>query len=219
MLPKQKEIKLIELFKVCNNCGILKLWTDFHKRKDFRFGIYTICKLCKSVFDKNYYKANKKRLKLYQKGYRKNNKEKVSAVLSAWQKNNPKYNHYQKIYARKLSKNPKFKLNHNIRSAIGKSLKGNKNGKRWETLVGYTLQKLKKHLEKQFTGGMTWENYGRGGWVVDHKIPISVFNFAESKHRDFRRCWALKNLQPMWARENVIKSNKLNNHFQPSLGF
>ncbi len=93
----------------------------------------------------------------------------------------------------------------------------NKNGQHWEDLVGYPLADLMKHLEKQFANGMTWENYGK--WHIDHIIPISAFNFTLPKHLDFRKCWALKNLQPMWAKDNKEKQNKLSQDFQPSLGF
>lgn len=104
-----------------------------------------------------------------------------------------------------------------MRRSIYDSLKGNKHGHHWEDLVGYTFQKLKKHLEKQFKTGMTWQNYGQ--WHVDHKIPISVFNFKKATDIDFRRCWALKNLQPMWAIENLKKHVKIERPFQPSLAF
>lgn len=65
--------------------------------------------------------------------------------------------------------------------------------------------------------GMTWGNYGINGWTIDHKIPISVFNFTSSDHEDFKRCWALSNLQPLWAYDNISKGAKLTKHFQPSL--
>jgi len=62
---------------------------------------------------------------------------------------------------------------------------------------------------------MSWENYGK--WHIDHIIPISKFNFITSEHLDFKRCWALKNLQPLEAKQNMSKGKKLNNSFQPSL--
>ncbi len=105
-------------------------------------------------------------------------------------------------------------LSMNISTAIWASLKGNKGG-HWETLVGYNLEQLKKHLEKQFQPGMTWDNYGE--WHIDHKIPKSVFNFSKPEHMDFKRCWALKNLQPMWKNENLSKYNKLSIQFQPNM--
>lgn len=83
--------------------------------------------------------------------------------------------------------------------------------------MGYTVDDLKKHLEKLFTEGMSWDKFLKGEIQVDHKTPIAVFNFTSSAHKDFRRCWALSNLQPMWARDNLIKGAKLEHHFQPSL--
>ena len=112
-----------------------------------------------------------------------------------------------------------FKLNSNIRGAIGKSLRGNKHGRHWEFLVGYTLADLKKHLERRFKKGMTWDNHGITGWHIDHKIPKTMFNFIKPEDDDFKKCWALKNLRPMWYKENIIKSNKIDKHFQPSLIF
>jgi hypothetical protein len=62
---------------------------------------------------------------------------------------------------------------------------------------------------------MTWGNYGQ--WHVDHKIPISAFNYETPDDIDFKRCWALKNLRPMWAKENISKGAKLDKPFQPAL--
>ena len=66
-------------------------------------------------------------------------------------------------------------------------------------------------LEKNFQPRMTWENYGL--WHVDHKIPKSVFNYKNAEDLDFQKCWALSNLRPMWARENMSKGANWNDHF------
>lgn len=95
----------------------------------------------------------------------------------------------------------------NISGAIYRSLKGNKNGCHWESIVGYDCQELKTHLESQFKDGMTWENYGK--WHLDHIAPISIFNITSTKCKGFKKCWELSNLQPLWAKENISKSNKI----------
>jgi hypothetical protein len=95
------------------------------------------------------------------------------------------------------------------------SLKGNKSGNHWETLVNYTVTDLRKHLEKQFNDGMTWDNYGK--WHIDHITPVSAFNFDKPSDMDFKRCWALSNLRPLWAKENHQKINKIIKPFQPSI--
>lgn len=110
----------------------------------------------------------------------------------------------------KRESDPKFKLRCNISSSIWQSLKRNKASKSnctWEKLVGYSLKQLKQHLEKQFTGGMSWNNYGE--WHIDHKLPVVFFNFSNPFQTEFKRCWALSNLQPMWALENKKKNAKI----------
>ena len=64
---------------------------------------------------------------------------------------------------------------------------------------------------------MTWENRGKGGWEIDHKIPITAFNFERPEDLDFKWCWVLKNLQPLKGKENTRKSNRIEGFFQPSL--
>jgi 5-methylcytosine-specific restriction endonuclease McrA len=92
---------------------------------------------------------------------------------------------------------------------------GVKAGRHWESLVGYNVDQLKKHLEKRFKVGMTWDNYGPY-WHIDHIIPISAFNFETPNDIDFKKCWALKNLQPLEAVENLRKNDRLKIPFQPS---
>ncbi len=69
------------------------------------------------------------------------------------------------------------------------------------------MQDLIAHLESLFQPSMTWENYGK--WHIDHKRPIASFNFTSYEDPEFKECWALNNLQPMWAKENMSKGNKI----------
>ena len=64
------------------------------------------------------------------------------------------------------------------------------------------------HLEKQFKEGMTWNNYGYYGWHIDHIRPVSSFNFNSYDDPEFKECWALSNLQPLWGKENISKKDK-----------
>ena len=103
-----------------------------------------------------------------------------------------------------------------MRSRIHKIIKINHKIKNKQTLelLGCDGKFLKKHLEKQFntsqeTMGMSWNNYGE--WHVDHITPIDYF----LKNHDFndveiqKECFNYKNLQPMWADENIKKGNKI----------
>ena len=99
------------------------------------------------------------------------------------------------------------RLRSNIGSSISKALKkGGKQGQSWEACVGYTVDVLRAHLERQFQKGMTWDNYGE--WHVDHIIPASSFKYESASDPDFRACWCLTNLRPLWATDNIRKRDK-----------
>jgi len=76
-----------------------------------------------------------------------------------------------------------------------------------EQTLGYTIQELSQHLERQFTKRMTWDAFMRGEIHIDHIIPQSEFNLGDDE--EYRACWALPNLQPLWAKDNIAKSNKV----------
>lgn len=80
----------------------------------------------------------------------------------------------------------------------------------WRTSLGYSIDELKAHLEKQFVPGMTWENHGRGDecWHIDHIKPVSWFNFSSTEDEEFKACWALENLAPKWQFDNLSKGAK-----------
>jgi hypothetical protein len=105
---------------------------------------------------------------------------------------------------------PRIKrLRYAIGSAISRSIKrGTKGGKGWQELVGYTTAELMAHLEKQFTPGITWKNYGPV-WHIDHIVPVSSFVIETVRDPAFKSCWALANLRPLLAKANLNKSKKL----------
>ena len=125
-----------------------------------------------------------------------------------WVKNNPEKMKamYMRNYA-KIKNDPKYKLNHSMSRNIGRSLTNGKGNVSWTKLVDYTLDDLKKHLKKLLLPDMTWNNYGK--WHIDHINPKSKFNFSKPEHPDFKKCWALKNLRPLWAKDNIAKHDKL----------
>jgi adenylate kinase family enzyme len=79
--------------------------------------------------------------------------------------------------------------------------------------LGYSVEQLRQHLEYRFKEGMTWENYGQ--WQIDHVKPESWFSYSSSQDDQFKQCWSLDNLQPMWASENLDKSNKYDGDYVP----
>jgi hypothetical protein len=127
----------------------------------------------------------------------------------------PNSKEIQQRYYLKRRQEAGMKLCVAIKASIYAALKANKNGRKWESLVGYTLDELMVHVEAQFKPGMTWANYGE--WHLDHILPRVAHCYDDSDDPDFKRCWALENLQPLWASENKIKSAKITKPFQPKL--
>lgn len=150
----------------------------------------------KNNFTKNWYKENKDNRKEYLKEYREKNYEKIKETKRNYEK-------------KRKSTDPIYKLIGNFRTAIYTVLKENnvtKYGHYFE-MLGYQPEQLINHLELQFKDGMTWDNYGE--WHVDHKLPITYFKFNDVTDDEFKKCWSLGNLQPMWGDENISKSNKI----------
>lgn len=75
-----------------------------------------------------------------------------------------------------------------------------------EPALGYTIEDLMTHVESQFEDGMTWENWGR--WHIDHIRPRCSFVYRALGDEEFKACWSLSNLQPLWAGENMRKSGR-----------
>ena len=164
----------------------------------------------KKIAEKKYRDKNKERLDEYYQEWSKNKKEHRKEYLKQYrEKNKEKIKEVKRTYQKeKRHTDPIYKLISNFRTAIYTVLKENKLDKytNYFNMVGYTAEQLKSHLEVQFKQGMTWENYGE--WHVDHIKPISSFTFETCEDEEFKICWSLDNLQPMWGIENIKKGNK-----------
>lgn len=121
--------------------------------------------------------------------------EEGKAYASAWSK-------------KKRRTDPAFRISVHVRGLIYRGIGKKKAGKSWRTFVPYTLEELMRHIERQFTKGMSWEAHGRGEIHIDHIRPLSSFEFTSPDDQGFKDAWALTNLRPMWARENIQKNGK-----------
>jgi hypothetical protein len=155
----------------------------------------------------------KKRKSENHKKWSEKNRDHLNEYHQKWrEKNIDKHREYKRKYEKhRKDTDPLYKLISNFRTAIYQVLKENRVDKNqsYFDVLQYTPEQLIVHLEKQFTEGITWENYGE--WHVDHKLPISSFNIQEMGDSEFMKCWSLENLQPMWGEENIRKSNKIFN--------
>ena len=165
----------------------------------------------KPAADKRYATKNKEKISEYHKEWSNENRDKLKEYHSKWRdENRINVNENTRLwYLNKRRTDGSFRLKCNTRTALWTCLKERNVAKYRSTfiLLGYTLEELMSHLEKQFTEGMTWDNYGE--WHVDHKIPMASFNFETTEDREFKLCWCLDNLQPLWGSDNLSKGTKL----------
>jgi len=203
--------------KECPKCKITKPLKGFDKDSSRKDGLCYECKECKKIYRQN----NKERTAEYKKGwykdnpdynktYRQNNKEEIIKHEKEYRSYPEVKNRRNKQAREKRKTDITFKINEIMSGAIRRSLNNKKNGAHWETLVDYDLKKLMVHLESKFTEGMSWDNYGKGKykWNLDHKIPVCKWNITSNTCQEFKDCWALKNLQPLWETRNQEKGDK-----------
>lgn len=174
----------------------------FHKSKASWDGLTWICASCgtkKSIAYRNSHPEKGKE-------WVKNNPDKVKA-------SSLRFTHSEKRKAYWL--HPSRNLRQRITGRMRQCLKDGKQGKHWETLVGYTIDDLQKRLSKTMPEGYTWDDLGK--LHIDHIIPLSAFNITDENSLDFKRCWGLGNLRLLPKMENLMKKDRLDKPFQPSL--
>ncbi len=150
-------------------------------------------------------------------------KERIFKKYGVSTEDEHKYKHYKKIsslrYKVKYDYDIDFNLQERLRrqlkkktlkyphlgDMLRKDIKDNKN--RIYSLLGYTTKDLVKHLQKMFTEDMSLEKLLAGEIHIDHIAPQAWFDLNNDE--DVRKCWALNNLQPLWASENLAKRDKM----------
>lgn len=169
--------------RLCKVCEETKRLYDFPKNTGSGRHCGHVCKTCKS-------RRSARKLK------------KPARVPMTREEQLRRKAEYKRIYRAR----PGYRIDRNISEVVRRYLRRMKKGKPpggWTQLVGYTLKELLSHLESQFADGMTWSNYGE--WHIDHIRPKASFDFTGDADEQFLECWALSNLQPLWAEDNIKK--------------
>jgi len=197
--------------KICTRCkcGYPATLANFAARIRMKDGLNSWCRICDRERAKEWAQANAERTRERKLRWSRENR----ALLNERNRKRRKMDieasrNYNNTYFTKRRLDPVYRLQSSMSGGIGRSLKDGKSGRHWEHLVGYSIEDLKNHLESQFTKGMNWGNYGKHGWHIDHIRPVSDFNFVSPDDPDFKVCWSLWNLQPMWGKKNMSKGSK-----------
>lgn len=216
--------------KICSKCKIEKGVCEFGIHNSTKDRLRNSCKECRKIEGKNYRESNvEKRQETikdwynknpeYNKNYYKNNTEKINKLNKNWyelnkekhRKNNNIWIEKNKVKVKEYYNNrikqqretqPLKKLIFNVRTRIYSVLK-NKTRKSFD-IIGCSPEFLKEHIEKNFTEGMSWDLMGK--YIhIDHIIPLSS---AKTEEEIYELCH-YTNLQPLWAEDNLKKSNKI----------
>lgn len=154
---------------------------------------------------KPYFDGRKAIKSAYDKAYRLKHRERINALVREWHHSNKeRLNEYCR---NKRANDPQFAIRNNLRCRVNTALRnvGLKRDKHIEDLIGCTIEFLMGYLEAKFTDGMSWEN--RGKWHIDHIMPCASFDLTKSEQRSL--CFHYTNLQPLWAVDNIVKSDNI----------
>lgn len=169
----------------CHNCGADYVVTN---------GKSKYCVDCKALQKKNSLPFMKEHHKKYIKKYMSNPLNKRKSLDKA-----------NKLKRHKVANDPLFAVIGRCRSRVNQVFRINGYTKRSRTyeIIGCSYEFLMGYIESQFKLGMSWEN--RSEWHIDHIIPLASAKTEE----DVIRLNHYTNLQPLWATDNLRKSDKM----------
>lgn len=182
--------------KRCFHCKQIKHADSFYKKPVSRFapmGLSSWCRECMLARTKRLWRDPAHRAK--KRAYMSD------PDVAARRRANRNARH-----AERLSSDPLYLLERRVRAGIRYTMSSkwrNRRRSKLEPLLGYTFAELRQHIERQFLPGMGWHN--RNEWHIDHIVPIASFDIGEYGDAEFKRCWAITNLRPLWADENIRK--------------
>ena len=132
-----------------------------------------------------------------------NYKEKIRIYNKVWRQDNIEKT--KQYYNHKYNTNVNHRLACNLRTRINKVVKRNQKIGSAVADLGCSLDELKNYFERLFVDGMSWTNFGK--WHIDHILPLSSFDLTDREQ--FLKACNYRNLQPLWAEDNLKKSNKI----------
>lgn len=212
--------------KCCSKCKEIKPLEEFSKYKETT---RLWCRVCCSVHNKNYYNNsdNREKERLRKRANYLKNKDKLLEISAQYKKTNAdKIREYHKRYYKenkerissrkdvvnkrvreRYANDASFKITKVLRSRLTEAIKNNHRSGSAIQDLGCTIEELKLYLESKFQPGMTWDNWGKYGWHIDHVVPLSAFDLTDPVQ--LKQACHYTNLQPLWAADNLSKSNKL----------
>lgn len=212
--------------KSCTKCGESKPIGSFGASPRYAGGVKSWCKGCEKSYRAAHYQRNKDRVRAQNSEWHAANRaERNEAMRTAYAANPEKHiarakrakerrpDHYRELNRVAAQRRRESRIDVRLRSRISSQFRyclgTGKGGATTEALLGYGIPELRLHIERQFLPGMGWGNMGE--WHIDHIIPLARFTITGPDDPELRRAWALTNLRPLWAADNIAKGDKLEN--------
>lgn len=205
--------------KQCTKCKEIKENDAFTKDRNLKSGLSSWCKKCKNKVVRAWKKANPEKMKLLTLEWRKNNPEKSKAIYVRYRKTE-KRRLVARDWARKnrasglkrfvdrYNTDPQFNIAIKFRRRVYMAVRNQFTVKAKKTieLLGTTYPEFKDYIEGKFTEGMSWGKVLSGEIHLDHIKPVSLFNLKNVRQQ--KEAFNYKNMQPLWAHDNLKKHNK-----------
>lgn len=201
---KQKIIDEQNGGKTCNICKLFLPLNKFYLHQIYD-NYSTNCYSCKNKID--YRKHRGKRLAAVKERIVliKNDSFNPTAKQNKSKKERLDF-HNQQIRNKRINNN-QFRLKKVLSSKLSQELSGIRKTRNSQKLLGCSIDKLRECLESKFQPGMSWNNYGE--WHIDHIKPCRSFDLSIESEQ--LKCFHYTNLQPLWAKDNLSKSDYLPN--------
>lgn len=197
--------------KTCTTCRLEKGLSEFYRLASGR--VDSRCKPCKRAENKARYHAdpvtrarNIAAATESNKRLRERRLQRAAERYASDENTRERIANNRRAYYERNRRDPILMMRKSIGAAIRRVIGSAKAGSRWFEVIGYAPTDLKRHLERQFLRGMSWENYGE--WHIDHIIPIASFDFSDNPREVAREAWSLPNLRPIWKADNMRKHAK-----------
>ena len=191
--------------KICSKCKKPKDLSEFNMNcaaKDHR---RCECKECRRKYrqvhfvedaarGRRYYYCNREWVLEKARLYYRTHKRRRAEIMR-------KYHQKRRI----LGTDKQYSLGQKLHKHVNRALCGCKSETATD-LLGCSGEEFKEYIESLFQAGMSWKNHNRAGWNIDCIRPCSSFDLKDNVQQ--RECFNFKNIQPLWAMDNLRKGNR-----------